>query len=235
MPIAILVGFIGLLAVGLILTDYLLHSRWEAEVFAVAVTVEVVVPSAAIYGVFAVDGGRKVIAIDANQGYGVEEAIELSRMCSGLDIAWFEEPVTWQNDHRSMRDVRFRGPLPVCAGQSEFSPAACRELMEVGAVDILNFDASWSGGPTAWRKAAAIAGSYGVRVGHHEEPQVSSHLIASQSHGTVAECFHPDRDPFWWNLIANRPEAVDGWITLSDAPGLGWTLNEDYLAHHTVD
>ncbi len=182
-----------------------------------------------------VAGDDFVIAIDANQGYAVEEAIELSRMCSGLDIAWFEEPVTWQNDHRSMRDVRFRGPLPVCAGQSEFSPAACRELMEVGAVDILNFDASWSGGPTAWRKAAAIAGSYGVRVGHHEEPQVSSHLIASQSHGTVAECFHPDRDPFWWNLIANRPEAVDGWITLSDAPGLGWTLDEDYLAHHTVD
>ena len=41
-PIAILVGFIGLLAVGLILTDYLLHNRWEAEVFTAAVIVSLV-------------------------------------------------------------------------------------------------------------------------------------------------------------------------------------------------
>ncbi len=85
-----------------------------------------------------------------------------------------------------------------------------------------------------WRRAAAIAGTYGVAVGHHEEPHVSSHLIASQAHGTVAECFHPDRDPFWWNLIENRPEAVDGWIELGDEPGLGWTLDADYLARYTV-
>ncbi len=41
---------------------------------------------------------------------------------------------------------------------------------------------------------------------------VAAHLLASQPHGTYAECFHPDRDPLWWNLIANRPEAVGGWI-----------------------
>lgn len=35
---------------------------------------------------------------------------------------------------------------------------------------------------------------------HHEEPQVGLYLIASQAHGTHAECFHPDRDPFWWNI-----------------------------------
>lgn len=179
-------------------------------------------------------GDDFIIAIDANQGYAVEDAIELSRRCADLDIAWFEEPVTWQNDHRSMRDVRFRGSLPVCAGQSELSPAACRDLMDAGAIDILNFDASWSGGPTAWRRAAAVADTYGVKVGHHEEPQVSTHLLSSQSHGTVAECFHPDRDPFWWNLIANRPDARDGWITLSDAPGLGWILDEDYLARYAL-
>lgn len=42
MPIAILVGFIGLLAVVLILADHLLHNRWEAEVFTAAVAVSLV-------------------------------------------------------------------------------------------------------------------------------------------------------------------------------------------------
>jgi L-alanine-DL-glutamate epimerase-like enolase superfamily enzyme len=175
-----------------------------------------------------------VLAIDANQGYSVPEAIDLGRRVADLDIAWFEEPVGWDNDARGMRDVRMRGPLPICAGQTEHSPAGCRDLMELGAIDMCNFDASWSGGPTVWRRMAAVATTYGVAVGHHEEPQVSSHLIASQPHGTYAECFHPHRDPFWWNLVANRPALEDGQLVLSDAPGLGWQLNSDYIERHRV-
>jgi L-alanine-DL-glutamate epimerase-like enolase superfamily enzyme len=174
------------------------------------------------------------IAIDANQGYTLVEALDLCRRISDFDIAWFEEPVRWENDRRSLRDVRSRGGIPVCAGQSEISPSGCRELMELGSIDICNFDASWSGGPTAWRRTAALALTYDVQMGHHEEPQVSTHLISSQPHGTVAECFHPDRDPFWWNLIVNRPPLVDGKITLSDAPGLGWELNTDYIEKYRV-
>ena len=45
--------------------------------------------------------------------------------------------------------------FPVCAGQSEHSPEACRDLMEHGAIDVCNFDASWSGGYTNWRRMAA--------------------------------------------------------------------------------
>ena len=181
----------------------------------------------------AVPSGFK-IAIDANQGYSVAQALDLANRISDLDIMWFEEPVGWDNDARGMRDVRMRGPLPVCAGQSEHSPVGCRNLMEVGAIDFCNFDASWSGGPTVWRRMAAIASTYGVAVGHHEEPQVSSHLVSSQAHGSVVECFHPDRDPFWWNLIANRPPLEDGELVLSDAPGLGWELNTDYVDRHRL-
>jgi D-galactarolactone cycloisomerase len=175
-----------------------------------------------------------LIAIDANQGYSVAQALELVRRIEHLDIMWFEEPVGWNDDARGMRDVRMRGSIPVCAGQSEHSPMGCRNLMELGAIDFCNFDASWSGGPTVWRRMAAVAGTYNVTVGHHEEPQVSSHLVASQSHGSLVECFHPDRDPFWWNLIANRPPLENGELQLSDAPGLGWQLNTDYIEEHRV-
>jgi hypothetical protein len=61
-----------------------------------------------------------------------------------------------------MRDVRFSAGVRVCAGQSEFSAAGCRNLMEAGAIDVCNFDASWSGGPTEWRRVAALALSYDV-------------------------------------------------------------------------
>jgi D-galactarolactone cycloisomerase len=176
-----------------------------------------------------------VLCIDANQGYTVPQAVDLARRVAESDIRWFEEPVLWHNDRRSLRDVRYLGGLPVCAGQSELSPSGCRDLMEAGSIDVCNFDASWSGGPTAWRRTAAIAATYDVQMGHHEEPQVSTHLLASVPHGTYAECFHPDRDPFWWNLVANRPALVDGSLRLPDAPGLGWELDWDYISRHRLD
>ena len=179
-------------------------------------------------------GDDWVIAIDANQGYSVTDAVNLCRRIQGANIRWFEEPVQWMNDKRALRDVRMIGGIPVCAGQSEYSPAGCRDLMESGSIDVCNFDASWSGGPTAWRRTAAMAHAYDTAMGHHEEPQVSTHLLTSIPHGTYAECFHPDRDPFWWNMIVNRPELVGGTLTLSEAPGFGWELNQEYIDRWTV-
>ena len=60
-----------------------------------------------------------------------------------------------------------------------------------------------------------MALAFDVEMGHHEEPQVAAHLLASIPHGTFVECFHPDRDPIWWNLIANRPPLVDGMLELA--------------------
>jgi L-alanine-DL-glutamate epimerase-like enolase superfamily enzyme len=180
-------------------------------------------------------GDGFVIMVDANQGYTAPEAVEFCDRVRDLRIRWFEEPCRWSNDRRDMRDVRFRGRIPVCAGQSEVSPGGCRDLMESGAIDVCNFDASWSGGFTAWRRVAALCSVYGVEIGHHEEPQVAAHLIASQPAGTFVECFHPDRDPIWWGLVANRPQIVDGEIALGENPGLGWVLDAEFIEHYRVD
>ena len=122
----------------------------------------------------------------------------------------------------------------IAAGQSEHSPSGCRELMEAGAIDVCNFDASWSGGPTAWRRVAAIAASYDVEMGHHEEPQVAAHLLAAVPNGTFVECFDPDRDPIWWNLVANRAPLADGKLALPTEPGLGWELDLDFIERYRV-
>jgi L-alanine-DL-glutamate epimerase-like enolase superfamily enzyme len=175
-----------------------------------------------------------VLLADANQAWTPAEAIEFARLVGELGLTWFEEPCRWQNDRRAMRDVRYAGGAAVCAGQSEFSAGGCRDLMEAGAIDFCNFDASWSGGPTEWRRVAAMSLSYDVRMAHHEEAQVAAHLLAAIPNGTYLEVFDPDRDPIWWNLIANRPALRDGWIDVSDEPGLGWELDADYIEHHRI-
>ena len=179
-------------------------------------------------------GNDFALAVDANQGWTPAQAIRFAQLVEDCNLLWFEEPCQWQNDRRAMRDVRLGGSVPVCAGQSEFSAAGCRDLMETGSIDFCNFDSSWSGGPTEWRRVAGMATVFDVRMAHHEEAHVAAHLLASIPHGTYLEYFHPQRDPIWHNLIADRPALQNGHITLTDRPGLGWDLDEDYIAKYRI-
>jgi D-galactarolactone cycloisomerase len=174
------------------------------------------------------------LAVDANQGWTPTQAIRFAQLVEDCNLMWFEEPCVWQNDRRGMRDVRLAGGIPVCAGQSEFSAAGCRDLMETGSIDFCNFDSSWSGGPTEWRRVAGMATVYDVRMAHHEEAHVAAHLLASIPHGTYLEYFHPQRDPIWHNLIANRPTLKGGRIKLPTSPGLGWELDQDYITKYQI-
>jgi L-alanine-DL-glutamate epimerase-like enolase superfamily enzyme len=179
-------------------------------------------------------GNNFALAVDANQGWTPAEAVNFAKRAEDLNIMWFEEPCQWQNDRKAMRDVRYMGGIPVCAGQSELSAGGCRDLFETGAVDFCNFDASWSGGPTEWRRVAGMARSYDVKMAHHEEPQVAAHLLASVSNGTFLENFHPTRDPMWHQIVANRPSLKEGRIALPMGPGLGWELDEDFIERYRI-
>jgi len=182
-------------------------------------------------------GEAFLFVVDANQGYTVPEALAFLDMAraEGIELRWFEEPTRWHGDARSLRDVRMRGNVAVAAGQSEHSRVGMREMMTLGAIDVSNYDASWGGGPTEWRRVAALASAFEVELAHHEEAQLGSHLLASVPGGTYVEAFSPARDPIFWNLIANRPKLQDGMFPLPQEPGLGWQLDEDFIEHHRVD
>jgi D-arabinonate dehydratase len=177
-------------------------------------------------------GDDFVLMVDANQGYTRAEAIRFAKLTEDLQIRWFEEPCRWLNDRLSMRDVRYTGGIPVAAGQSEASRAGARDLIASGAIDVCNADASWIGGPSEWRRIAALAAAHEVEMAHHEEPQIAAHLLAAIPHGTYLETFDPERDPFFWNLIANRRPFENGEYPVPDGPGLGLELDEEYIERY---
>lgn len=179
-------------------------------------------------------GDDFVLMVDANQGYTRAEAIRFASLTSDLDLRWFEEPCRWLNDRLSMRDVRLASGMSVAAGQSERGRAGVRDLIVSGAVDVCNCDASWIGGPSEWLRMASVAAAYEVEMAHHEEPQVSAHLLAAIPHGTYLETFDPDRDPLFWRIIANRQEFSDGTYRVPSGPGFGLELDQDYIAAHEV-
>ena len=176
-----------------------------------------------------------VLAVDANRGWSVADAVRFARLVEPLDIRWFEEPCHWHDDAAMMARVRGATSIPVTAGQSEITSHAVRRLIDAGAVDLVNFDASEGGGVTEWRRAAALAGLHGVAMAHHEEPQIARHLLAAVPHGTYVECFaDPERDPIWQRMWTNRPVPRDGTIEVPDDPGFGLVLDEALIKRYRV-
>jgi D-arabinonate dehydratase len=169
------------------------------------------------------------LCVDANQGWELRDAVDFARRIEDLDIMWFEEPCRWYNDRRAMADVRRMSRIPITAGQSEFSRAGCRDLMLEGAIDFCNFDASWGGGPSEWRRVAGMAAAFGVTMAHHEEPQIAAHLLASIPHSACLEVFHPDRDPLFYLLVANRAKFENGFYAVPQGPGWGLELDESFI------
>jgi len=177
-----------------------------------------------------------VLAVDANRAGSVEDAIRFARLVEPLDIRWFEEPCHWQDDAAMMARVRRATRIPVTAGQSEITSHGVRRLVDAGAVDLVNFDASEGGGVTEWRRAAALCRVAGVQMAHHEEPQIAQHLIAAVPHGTYVECFaDPERDPMWQTVWANRPAIKDGMMEVAQEPGFGLVLDQDLVRRYRID
>ena len=182
-------------------------------------------------------GGRDfILAVDANRGWSAEDAVRFAHLVEPLDIRWFEEPCHWYDDVALMARVRQATRIPITAGQSEVTRHGVRRLVEAGAVDLVNFDASEGGGVTEWRRAALLCRTAGVEMAHHEEPQIAQHLIAAVPHGTYVECFaDPERDPIWQAMWANRPPIKDGMLEVTQDPGFGLILDEGMVQRYRVD
>ena len=111
-----------------------------------------------------------------------------------------------------------------------------RRLIEAGAVDYVNFDASESGGITEWRRGQAMCALHGVVMAHHEEPQIAVHMLAAVPNGSYVECFaDPDRDPVWQHLIANRAPLRDGMMEVPQGPGFGLVLDEGMIRKYRIN
>lgn len=184
-----------------------------------------------------VGGPEFRLMVDANQGYDLQQTLTFVRLAreAAIELEWFEEPVRWYNDKRWLRDVRLSTGLAVTAGQSEYRIDGVRDLVAGGSVDYCNFDSSWGGGPTVWRRVAALCNTFGVKMAHHEEAQISSHLLGSVAHGTYVECFHRNRDPIFWDIQEIPRPLKDGYYTIPDDPGFGIRLDADFVRRYRVD
>jgi D-galactarolactone cycloisomerase len=175
-----------------------------------------------------------ILAVDANQGWNLDQALAFVDHTEDLNIDWFEEPVHWENDIEDMAVLRRLRAVPLCAGQSELTKIGARRLMAAGAVDICNLHAGYIGGVTPWLDMAEEAAERGLWVAHTGEPQLSLQLMTAFEHGTPVEVYHPDRDPIFYQMVMPQSGIEDGVIRLPDQPGWGYNLDPDFIADYEV-
>ena len=100
-------------------------------------------------------GSEPKLMVDANCGYRAFEAIQFAKRIEEFDIFWFEEPVG-ADDYEGMRRVAEMSPIPVAAGENEYTKYGFRDLIACKGVSIVTPDAKICGGVTEFMKIAAL-------------------------------------------------------------------------------
>ncbi len=170
--------------------------------------------------------GEATLFVDANGAYSVKEALRLAAVfADGQGVAWFEEPVS-SDDLAGLRRVRDRAParMDVAAGEYGYVPGYFRRMLEAGAVDVLQADATRCGGVTGFLQAAALADAHHVDLSAHCAPALHRHLGAAAPRFRHCEWFH-DHVRIERMLFDGAPVPRGGAIAPDpDRPGLGLTL-----------
>jgi L-alanine-DL-glutamate epimerase-like enolase superfamily enzyme len=182
-------------------------------------------------------GPNVEVMADAYMGWDVSYAIRMIRMIedAGIVLKWIEEPVI-PDDIEGYAQIRRSVSTPISGGEHEFTRYGFRELIERGAVDVLQPDVNRVGGITEARKIWALAACHGLPVIPHAGQAHNYHLVISHLNSPMAEYFPAardggvlDDDTLFHELFIGEPRAVDGQIHLSDAHGLGLELNESRI------
>jgi L-fuconate dehydratase len=107
------------------------------------------------------------IAVDANQIWGVPDAIQWMRELSRFDPYWIEEPTSPDDvlGHAAVR--RALAPIRVATGEHVHNAVMFKQLLQAAAVDVVQIDACRVGGVNENLAILLLAAKFGVPVCPH--------------------------------------------------------------------
>jgi L-alanine-DL-glutamate epimerase-like enolase superfamily enzyme len=193
-------------------------------------------------------GDRLDLLVDCNQGWRLpwdteaawtlKDALAVARELERLDIYWMEEPLH-RADHAGMRALREATDVRIAGGEMTRQVHELRDLIGAGCLDVLQPDVALVGGITGLRRIAIMALEYNLVFTPHTWTNgmgvtANAHLAAGLADSPLLE--YPFDPPDWSlerrDYLMAQPLAVDseGWLHLSDTPGMGYEPNEGLLA-----
>ncbi|HYM13817.1 MAG TPA: galactonate dehydratase [Bryobacterales bacterium] len=179
------------------------------------------------------------IAIDFHAKTSPSVATIICKEVEPLNLLFIEEPCPPENV-KAMARIARRTTTPIATGERLIASYGCRELIEMGVVDILQTDINHVGGISALRKVAAMAEASGISMAPHacEGPigaTATLHVDSAMPNFVVQEIcsgVEPGEKEKIWAEWFGFPamRMVNGFFPLPEKPGLGFELSEAALA-----
>jgi L-alanine-DL-glutamate epimerase-like enolase superfamily enzyme len=135
-------------------------------------------------------GKNAQLFVDANGAYSPKQALAFAQKFSEYNVSWFEEPVSGQ-DLNGLRFVRERAPagMEISAGEYNYDGIEARKMLQDGAVDVLQADATRCG-ITGFLQAAELCETFQFPFSSHTAPAIHAHLCCAAHRARHAEYFH---------------------------------------------
>ena len=180
--------------------------------------------------------GDATLLIDAGCVWDARTALRRAHAFSEFNIEWLEEPLR-PDDLDGYVWLRDRSPVPIAAGEEECGSQAFRPWIDRRALDVYQVDLSRNG----FTESAYIrrrVEEAGARLCNH--CYTSPVTVAASLHwlSTCRDAFLfedcVEDSPLRHELTTQPVQAMEGWISVPDGPGLGIDLNEDFVSSHLI-
>lgn len=177
------------------------------------------------------------ILLEMHGRFSPVQAVQIIKLLEPFGLGWAEEPVPPEN-LVALKKVADAVPgVTIATGERIHARHEFRELFELQAADVVQFDITHIGGLLEAKKLAAHADIHYVTVApHNVGGQISTaanlHLAACTTNFRIQEYFNDFADPWVKDTAPGLPPVVDGYFALPTAPGLGVELDVDVINAH---
>jgi len=180
--------------------------------------------------------GNAMLLIDAGCVWDARTALQRAHAFAEFNPGWLEEPLR-EDDIDGYVWLRDRSPVPIAAGEGECGRESFRPFIDRRALDIYQVDISRCGFTDAAYIRSRVE-EIGARLCNHcyTSPvtvAASAHWLCTCRDAFVFEdCV--DESPLRHELTNEKVQSVDGWMCPPDGPGLGVTLNEEFVKRYLI-
>lgn len=167
------------------------------------------------------------IMLDANNCWDAATGARFANMVKEYDIMFLEEP-TFADDIPGLKRYKQSTDLPLGTGEHEYTRYGCRDLILSEAADIVQMDFTRAGGFTEALKVAALTQAWNLKFAPHAMENIHIHLLSAMQNSLYLE-----RLLLFEELTSltykNCPMPKDGYMELTELPGLGLELNWEFI------
>jgi L-alanine-DL-glutamate epimerase-like enolase superfamily enzyme len=167
------------------------------------------------------------LACDHVGNFNVETLIRCCQTVEKFKLAWVEDPVPWTRTEDLVR-IKNSCNQPICTGEDIYLATGFKDLFEKRAVSIIHPDPAECGGILESKKISDLATQHGIATAFHNHNNptccfAAVHAAAASENFMALEIHDCDHIDEFFSVITGWPKPIisNGFMTVSDAPGMG--------------